>query len=141
VLIVEDNLINQKVLANQLRKRSFEVKVAQHGKEALDLLQMAIERPVPPVISRKPVARTLFDVVLMDIEMPVMDGISCVKRIRAYETSRGTQTRLPIIAVTANARSEHGTTAIEAGMDSITTKPYKIEELVDQIEKVCTPPG
>ncbi|SMQ45798.1 unnamed protein product [Zymoseptoria tritici ST99CH_3D7] len=141
VLVVEDNAINQKILANQLRKRSFEVKVASHGEEALSALQMAVERPVPPTINRKPVPGTLFDVVLMDIEMPVMDGITCVKRIRAYETSRGIPTRLPVIAVTANARSEHGTSAIEAGMDSVTTKPYKIEELVEEIEKVCTPPG
>lgn len=66
--------------------------------------------------------------------MPVMDGISCVQRIRAYEaTQGGRRARVPIIAVTANARSEHGTAAI--------TKPYKIEDLVLQIEKACCPAG
>lgn len=132
VLVVEDNLINQKVLANQLRKRGYEVDVALHGEEALDVLQMSCPLSSPRSVDRP------FDVVLLDLEMPVMDGISCVQQIRAFEEgSKGDRVRLPVIAVTANARSEHATAALEAGMDAITTKPYRIQDLVGEIEKVC----
>ncbi|CAK4028696.1 histidine kinase [Lecanosticta acicola] len=131
VLVVEDNLVNQKVLANQLRKRGYEVGVALHGEEALELLQMT---SAPS--SSSPSARA-FDVVLMDLEMPVMDGVSCVERIRAFEKKHGEEgDRLPVIAVTANARSEHATVALGAGMDAITTKPYRIQELVAEIGRV-----
>lgn len=71
--------------------------------------------------------------------MPVMDGITCIQRIRAYEAARPSRARLATIAVTANARAEHETAALAAGMDAVTTKPYKIEDLVLQIEKACSP--
>lgn len=67
--------------------------------------------------------------------MPVMDGLTCAQQIRAFEANQGGVRRLPIIAVTANVRSEHGSAAYQAGMDAITTKPYKIEDLVTQIEE------
>lgn len=139
--IVEDNLINQKVLANQLRKRGYEVGVALHGEEALKQLFIPITSSTLDQVSIPRKAVAAFDVVLLDIEMPVMDGISCVQQIRAFETARKSRSRLPVIAVTANARSEHGLAAMEAGMDAITTKPYKIEDLVLQIEKACNPAG
>lgn len=107
--------------------------------EALRQLKISLEKPDPCSVPRKAVAG--FDVVLLDIEMPVMDGISCVQQIRAWETARKSRSRLPVIAVTANARSEHGLAALDAGMDSITTKPYKINSLVLEIEKVCSPAG
>lgn len=157
---MEDNLINQKVLANQLRKRGFEVSCAIHGAEALDMLHMAESTsttttagsPTSPtasivgnssVIRRKPVPNATasavaneFDVVLLDIEMPIMDGYTCAQQIRAFELNHAdSRRRLPIIAVTANVRSEHSTAALESGMDAITTKPYKIEDLVAQIEQ------
>lgn len=136
--VVEDNLINQKVLANQLRKRGYEVSTALNGEEALKQLRISLDKPDPFSIPRKAVAA--FDVVLLDIEMPVMDGISCIQQIRAFEKARKCRPRLPVIAVTANARSEHGSAALDAGMDAITTKPYKIEDLVLQIEKACDRP-
>lgn len=141
VLVVEDNLINQKVLANQLRKRGYEVSVALHGEEALKQLQISLVTPEPVLIPRKAISSKAFDVVLLDIEMPVMDGITCVQRIRAFEAARPSRSRLPTIAVTANARAEHETAALAAGMDAITTKPYKIEDLVAQIEKACGSAG
>lgn len=139
VLIVEDNLINQKVLANQLRKRGYEVNVAIHGEEALKALNMIDSASSPN--NGTPVEVVAFDVILMDIEMPIMDGVTCTKRIRAFEEGCNSATPLKIIAVTANARSEHGTAALEAGMNAITTKPYKIADLVQQIEEVCKPGG
>lgn len=135
ILIVEDNLLNQKVLAKQLRKRGFDVEVALHGGEALDRLKMT---PTSP--REDPMDTSTFDCVLMDIEMPVMDGLTCVQKIREFESKSSTRA-LPVIAVTANARDEQGSAALEAGMQAITTKPYKIEDLIAQMEKVCTPPG
>lgn len=135
ILIVEDNLINQKVLANQLRKRGYDVNVALHGEEALERLNMT-----PTTPQDDPMDRMAFDCVLMDLEMPVMDGFTCVRRIREWE-SKCSMRVLPVIAVTANAREEHGTAAIEAGMQAITTKPYKIDDLLSQMERVCTPGG
>ncbi|EME87990.1 histidine kinase [Pseudocercospora fijiensis CIRAD86] len=133
LLIVEDNSINAKVLSNQLRKRGYDVSVAINGEEALEKLKMTTppSRPSPTISP----AQSDFDVVLMDIEMPVMDGITCTQQIRAFEANQGAHHRLPIIAVTANVRSEHGSAALEAGMDAITTKPYKIEDLVKQVEQ------
>lgn len=140
VLIVEDNLINQRVLANQLRKRGYEVSVANHGGEALEALHMTDSSPNSPN-GGTPLVTDTFDIILMDIEMPVMDGVKCTKKIRAFEQDCNGASRLKIVAVTANARSEHGTAALEAGMNAITTKPYKIADLVEQIEEVCRPGG
>ena len=161
ILVVEDNLINQKVLANQLRKRGYKVQCANDGLEALEILHMDTNpvvatpepssKPLTPAssqsslnaIKRKPVptapsrARKEFDIVLMDIEMPRLSGTDCTRRIRAFEASQKTPSGIPIIAVTANARSEHGTMALESGMNAVTTKPYKLEDLVAQIDRLC----
>ena len=161
ILVVEDNLINQKVLANQLRKRGYKVQCANDGLEALEILHMETSpvvatpepssKPLTPAssqsslnaIKRKPVptapsrARKEFDIVLMDIEMPRLSGTDCTRRIRAFEASQKTPSGIPIIAVTANARSEHGTMALESGMNAVTTKPYKLEDLVLQIDRLC----
>ena len=74
---------------------------------------------------------------LLTCKQPIMDGLKCTECIRAFEKSTGRAEALPIIAVRANARSEHGLAAIEAGMQAVTTKPYKIDDLVQQIEQVC----
>ena len=108
VLLVEDNLINQKVLGKQLKKAGCEVDVANHGLEALNILE---ERQ--------------FDVVLMDLEMPVLDGLGAMREIRKKEAvgegllgkskDNGFVGHLPMIAVTANVRKEQIDTAIAAG--------------------------
>jgi PAS domain S-box-containing protein len=104
VLLVEDNLINQVVLGKQLKKAGCLVEVANHGQEALDFLD-----------------KETFDVVLMDLEMPVLNGIDAMKEIRRRELANegllGTRlgSRLPVIAVTANVRQEQIDTALAAG--------------------------
>jgi CheY-like chemotaxis protein len=99
VLLVEDNIINQQVLGKQLKKAGCHVSVANHGLEALETLE-----------------RETFDIVLMDLEMPVLDGLGAMRRIRQKEIDReGPPARLPIIAVTANVRKEQIDTAIAAG--------------------------
>lgn len=126
-LVVEDNLVNQKVLCKQLRNRGFEVEATNHGKEALEALERA-------KLSKD--KTRMFDVCLCDIEMPVMNGIECVREVRRLETI-GHFTRIPIIGVTANVRSKQVDDALEAGMDGITTKPYRIDDLIAHIDRLC----
>jgi len=127
-LVVEDNLVNQKVLCKQLRNRGFEVEATNHGKEALE----ALERARIATNTGK-----AFDVCLCDIEMPIMDGIECVKEVRRLEDTGHFPARIPIIGVTANVRSKQVDAALEAGMDGITTKPYRIDELIAHIDRLC----
>lgn len=131
VLLVEDNIINQQVLGKQLRKAGCSVDVANHGQEALDTLE-----------------EKSFDVVLMDIEMPVLDGISATRMIRQKELGgerllgqamTRTGTRLPIIAVTANVRKEQVDTAIAAGADRLVQKPFKAKDLVHLMKSLLPP--
>lgn len=138
VLLVEDNLINQKVLGKQLKKAGCVVSVANHGLEALDILE-----------------KDAFDVVLMDLEMPVLDGLAAMRRIREKENAeegllgkaiklgaRGGD-RLPIIAVTANVRKEQIDAAMNAGADRVMRKPFKAADLVYMMKsllpQVATP--
>ncbi|KAI1479656.1 hypothetical protein F4774DRAFT_425796 [Daldinia eschscholtzii] len=130
ILVVEDNLVNQKVLCKQLRNRDFLVKAANHGKDALDAVQESkaevshVENP--------------FDVILCDIEMPVMNGIEFTREIRRLEANGELAGHIPILGVTANVRSKQVSGAMEVGMDGVTTKPYRIEELITHIGGVCT---
>ena len=110
ILIVEDNLINQQVLSKQLRNIGCVVHVANHGGECLDRLRDSTywkgnER-----------GGIQISVVLMDQEMPVMDGLTCTKEIRKLEQKGDVTSHVPIIAVTANARSEQIDTALDIGM-------------------------
>lgn len=116
VLIVEDNLVNQKVLAKQLRNIGCNVSVANHGEEALVHLR---KTKYWHANASNPEALGL-SVILMDLEMPVMDGLTCTKRIRELESKGELLGHNPIIAVSANARSAHVESALEAGMVSDT---------------------
>ncbi|KAI4763366.1 hypothetical protein E4T52_08018 [Aureobasidium sp. EXF-3400] len=127
VLIVEDNLINQKVMAQQLKKAKCEIHVANHGADALFFLEKTtFAKDCGPYA-------TPLSIILMDLEMPVMDGLTCIRRIREWQ-KQGKLTRpVPVIAVTANARNEQITMAQEAGMDDVVTKPFKISELIPKM--------
>ncbi|KAI8963578.1 hypothetical protein F5Y11DRAFT_319146 [Daldinia sp. FL1419] len=129
VLVVEDNLVNQKVLCKQLRNRDFIVKAANHGKDALDTVQ---DNKAEVSHEENP-----FDVILCDIEMPVMNGIEFTKEIRRLEAMGELTGHIPILGVTANVRSKQVSGAMEVGMDGVTTKPYRIEELISHIGGVC----
>ena len=128
VLVVEDNLINQRVMSQQLRKQGCIVHIANHGLEALNFLASSA--------FSSSTTSTPLDVVLMDQEMPVMDGITCVREIRARQKTQEFNGHVPVIAVTANARSEQITVMMQAGMDSVVTKPFRIPELVPQMRKL-----
>ena len=110
ILIVEDNLVNQKVLSKQLRNMGCIVHVANHGGECLDRLRKST--------FWKDNGRDGLEisVILMDQEMPVMDGLTCTKEIRKLEENGEVISHVPIIAVTANARSEQIDTAMDIGM-------------------------
>jgi len=112
VLIVEDNLVNQKVLKKQLLNKGYNVLIANHGEECLDQVRKSTFWA-----NHKPDAAVL-TVVLMDLEMPVMDGLTCARKIRELEQTKEIIGHVPIIAVTANARDEQIETALQAGMVS-----------------------
>jgi len=129
VLIVEDNIVNQKVLSKQLRSAGCIVSVANHGEEALAFLATSQFWKGHEQDGKE------LAIVLMDLEMPVMDGLTCVKRIRELQNEGIIVRHLPIIAVTANARSEQIAVAKESGMDSVVTKPFRIPELLPEMER------
>ena len=130
VLIVEDNLVNQRVLQKQLRNLGCETHVANHGGEALERLRESwfASEPKADAIA--------LDVVLMDQEMPVMDGLTCTRKIRELEQKGEFATHVPVIAVTANARVEQIETAKDAGMDDVVSKPFRIQELIPKMEEL-----
>jgi CheY-like chemotaxis protein len=117
VLLVEDNLVNQKLASRLLEKRGFAVTVAGDGRLALDEL-----------------AKASFDIVLMDVQMPNMDGEEATVAIRAREKISGGH--VPIIAMTAHALKGDAERLIAAGMDAYVSKPIRTQELFDTIEKL-----
>ncbi|EUC46264.1 hypothetical protein COCMIDRAFT_93278 [Bipolaris oryzae ATCC 44560] len=129
ILVVEDNLINQRVLSAQLKKLGHTVHVANHGVEALSHLSRTPFSAMPSASPSVPLS-----VVLMDIEMPVMDGLTCTRRIREMEAQGELSGHVPIIAVSANARREQVELAKSAGVDGAICKPFRVPELIGLIE-------
>jgi hypothetical protein len=122
ILVVDDNEINQVVACKFLQKLGCHVEVVRNGKEAVESL-----------------ARATYDVVLMDCEMPVMDGYEATRSIRQKEESQRTR-RLPIIAMTGNASPEDAQRCKEAGMDDVVVKPISPASLRSVLERLCTLP-
>lgn len=112
VLIVEDNLVNQRVLQKQLQNIGFDTEVANHGGEALEVLKTSRFWKGNEKDGKE------LAIILMDLEMPIMDGLTCARTIRELEASGEIVRHVPIIAVTANARLEQIESAIGAGMVS-----------------------
>ncbi|MFC2138719.1 response regulator, partial [Bacteroidota bacterium] len=115
VLLVEDNIINQKIVILSLKKSVKNIDVANNGKEALDMF-----------------GTSKYDLILMDIQMPIMNGIVTTKKIREIESSSNTHT--PIIAITANALLGDKENCLAAGMDDYISKPFQIEILLKKME-------
>lgn len=112
VLVVEDNIVNQKVLAKQLRKMGCAVHVANHGEEAMEKLRES------RYWKGNPDGALDVSAILMDLEMPVMDGLTCTRRIRELQSIGDLVKHLPIIAITANARDEQINEARKVGVVS-----------------------
>ncbi|MGB0895056.1 MAG: response regulator [Parashewanella sp.] len=120
ILLVEDNIINQQVASELLKSEGYLVEVAENGQVGLDKI-----------------AQQKFDAVLMDIQMPVMDGLTAAKELRKQYSS----TQLPIIAMTAHAMSGDREKSLAAGMNAHITKPIVLSELFDTLEKVIVKSG
>ena len=112
ILVVEDNLVNQRVLSKQLHRLGWHVAVANHGLEALEYLKQTVF--YNNLCSTE--SRTPLDLVLMDIEMPIMDGLTATRKIRELQAEGIIKGHVPIIAVSANARAEQIVKATAAGM-------------------------
>ncbi|MCX6240666.1 MAG: ATP-binding protein [Bacteroidetes bacterium] len=115
VLVAEDNLINQKIVSFQLKRMGFEVELADNGQTALDKFDSIN-----------------FDLVILDIQMPVLDGYQVAKAIRQKE--KITSTYVPVIALTANAMKGDRELYLEAGMDGYVSKPFTFETLRQAIQ-------
>lgn len=124
ILLVEDNVINQKLALRLLEKMGYRADVASNGKEGV-----------------KAVETNQYDLVLMDVQMPEMDGIQATKTIRAHEQELATRNsqpaihHIPIIAMTANAMKGDLERCIEAGMDDYLSKPVRPQILQETIKK------
>ncbi len=114
VLLVEDDKVNQKIMVMSLRKHVENIEVAENGKEALIKF-----------------GKTKYDIILMDIRMPLMDGFKTTMKIR--EAEAGTNSKIPIIAVTANALSGDREKCLDAGMDEYISKPFNKKELITKM--------
>ena len=115
ILLVEDHLVNQKLAISLLEKWGHRASLANHGQEALDIL-----------------VRQNFDVILMDMQMPVMGGIEATLEIRAREERDGLK-RTPIIAMTAAAMQSDRDACIAAGMDDYLSKPIRSKDLLEKL--------
>ncbi|KAI9843738.1 MAG: hypothetical protein M1838_002481 [Thelocarpon superellum] len=129
VLIVEDNLVNQRVLERQLRNLGCTVRLANHGGEALAVLRQS-------GFWRGQANDAPCFIVLMDLEMPVMDGLTCAREIRRLQQTGEIVRHVPIVAVTANARIEQISNAMGAGTDDVMSKPFRIPELIPKLEEL-----
>ena len=117
VLVAEDNPVNQKVAVRTLEKLGYRAQIASNGREALEALE-----------------RGEFDLVLMDCQMPEVDGFEATRTIRAREASSGAPRR-PIVAMTANAMSGDRELCLAAGMDDYIAKPFNPQDLLKIIER------
>ncbi|KAF4548226.1 ATPase-like protein 1 [Elsinoe fawcettii] len=139
VLVVEDNEINQRVMANQLRRLGCTVYLAGNGVEALNFLETTniwhsnVYSTEPVAASSPPVSLSC---ILMDLEMPILGGLGCVKKIREMQSMGKLTRHIPTIAVTANARSEQISVALQHGMDSVVTKPFVIKDLLPLMDEL-----
>jgi CheY-like chemotaxis protein len=117
ILLVEDNLINQKITLLTLKPLVHSIDTASNGKEALDRF-----------------GTTNFDLILMDIQMPVMSGLVAAEKIRGLEAT--TNSHVPIIAITANAMIGDKEKCLSAGIDDYISKPFQPAALIEKIKKI-----
>lgn len=117
VLLAEDNVINMKVAFLMLNRLGHDIEVAENGKVAVEKF-----------------SKKRFDIILMDIQMPLMDGIEATREIRNIEYESKSKIRIPIIAVTANALMGDRERFLEAGMDNYISKPFKPDELEEILQ-------
>ncbi len=110
ILLVEDNLVNQKMTSMMLSKAGYSIDIASNGEQAVEKYTNKTDK---------------YDLIFMDINMPVMDGFTATREIRAFEKDRDIHPRIPILALTANVLDDFKQQCHECGMDDFLTKPIK----------------
>lgn len=116
ILLVEDNLLNQKVVIFNLKKYNYNVTAVTNGPEAIELVK-----------------QHTFDLVLMDIMLPEMNGYEITAAIREYETANAIENPVPIIAITANTLDNDRERCIKVGMNEYLSKPFTAAQLIEKI--------
>ncbi|KAK4237506.1 putative signal transduction histidine-protein kinase [Achaetomium macrosporum] len=127
VLVVEDNPINQQFALRTIKKLGFQVAAVWNGKEALDYLAAAMEGK-----------QTKPDIILMDVQMPVIDGYKCTRRLRHHLSYKAYVSDVPIVAMTASAIQGDQEKCRRAGMDDYLAKPVKIKTLEHMLVRWST---
>ena len=120
ILLVEDNELNREIAQEILREYGFLVDTAENGAVAVEKVSTA--------------APGSYDLVLMDVQMPIMDGYTATRKIRALDDPA--RAKLPILAMTANAFDEDRRNALESGMNGFLSKPIVIDDLVQELRKI-----
>jgi len=118
ILLAEDGLVNQKLAVGMLERWGHQIAIAANGEEAVQMWEAGV-----------------FDVILMDVQMPVMDGLEATREIRRREQARGQH--VPIVAVTARAMSGDREKCLEAGVDAYISKPMRQKELDEVLASCC----
>ncbi len=118
ILVVDDDSINRKLIQRMLEKLGDEVVLAASGAQALPAIK-----------------ESAFDLILMDIQMPGMNGLETTRRIRDWESTQGVLHRTPIFALTANTGEKDRALCLEAGMDNFLCKPIRMADLEELVEK------
>ena len=118
ILLVEDNVLNQKVVMFNLKRLNCEITTASNGHEAIDKIKAGS-----------------FDLVLMDIILPGKNGFEITGEIRELEKERGVESPVPIVSLTANTLDNDREKCIAAGMNDYLSKPFTAEQLVDKVKQ------
>ncbi len=118
VLVAEDNMVNQKVLSALLDKSSYHIEFASNGQDALDMLRQGEKNP--------------FDIILMDMQMPVMDGLTAIEKIRAKDSD---YKDIPIVALTANSGNADKKLCLAAGANDFLSKPIDQKSLLNILHR------
>lgn len=132
IFLVEDNEINAKVLSRQLRNKGFSIMTAHNGEEAVGMFKrissdIATQEAEEGMTNDNRPPSGGFDCILMDQEMPIKDGMTATREIR--EVNR----YIPILGISANAREEQVQNMLDAGMNDVVSKPFKLDEVVSKI--------
>lgn len=119
ILLVEDNVLNQRIVSFSLKKYNHNIAVASNGIEALDKFK-----------------NNKYDVILMDIMMPLMDGLEATVKMREFEEENGIKDQTPIIALTANTMDNDREKCISYGMNEFMAKPFDMSKLLQIFEEL-----
>lgn len=122
-MVVEDHIVEQKLLALLAKKYGFEVQIVSSSEEALNQIESG----------------RLYSLILMDWKLPGTDGLTCTQRIRELEKERGYHT--PIIAITGRALEGDRTRCLGAGMDDYMSKPFTAEQFREMVSRWVPEPG